>query len=153
MTDKDNRQTNIVTGIFSCILLGNTDIALSDAAQFFFVDWLGIPQAEAIIRIFLTLFVIIAISSLLLWMLLGTRMQKWFGYAWLPGTLIGIPIAVGISFLSGIVQRLNESQAWMEEELLFRICRMASAAVLPLCALTGWVFCQIKRRKQKTPKD
>ena len=133
-------------GVLACILIGTTGFAISDAVQFIAGDWLGFPQAETIGRVVLTLAVVCAACSLLLWMLRGEWMRKHFNGAWLPGALLGIPAMAIVSILLGVVSRINESQVWIDEDLMFRLSRMLGAAAMPLTVLGCCLYVAIRRQ-------
>lgn len=137
------------TGILACILTGTTGFVFSDAARFIFGDWLGIPQAESIARAVLIITVVCAVGILLLWMLRGEWMQKRFYGAWLPGTLLGIPIAAAVGIALGVVSRINEVQGWIAPDVMFRLSRMLSAAAMPLTALACWLYVAIRRMRNR----
>ena len=87
------------------------------------------------------------VGPLIVWWLFGDYlMERLKNVGWLVGFYYGIPAAVLVSFASGFVQKLNRTQAWMDEDLMFRIDRMISSSIIPLCALIGYVWFAIKRR-------
>ena len=89
------------------------------------------------------------VGTPLVWWLFGDHLiERLKNVGWLVGFYYGIPAAVLVSFASGFVQKLNRTQAWMDEDLMFRIGRMISSSIIPLCALIGYVWFAIKRRTQ-----
>ena len=133
-------------GVLSCILIGTTGFALSDAMQIIAGDCLDFPKAETIGRVVLILAAAAAACSLLLWMLRGEWMRQRFSGAWLPGTLLGIPIMAIVSILLGVACRINESQAWLDVDLMFRLARMLGAAAMPLTVLVCCLYVAIRRQ-------
>lgn len=143
LTDKE---AHGATGVLACILAVTTGFALSDAAQLILGDWLGLPQAETASRAVLAIAVVCAVCSLILWMLRGEWMAKRFSGAWLPGALLGIPVMAIVSIALGVAGWINESQAWVDAALLFRISRMLSSAAMPLTALMCCLYVGVRRR-------
>ena len=143
LTDKEAHEA---AAVLACILAVTTGFTLSDAAQMILGDWLGLPQAGMISRAVLVITVVCAVCSMILWMLRGEWMAQRFSGAWLPGTLLGIPVMAVVSIALGIMSRINESQAWVDAELMFRISRMLSAAAMPLTALGCCLYVGVRRR-------
>ena len=143
LTDREARGA---IGVIACILVGTTGFALSDAAQLILGDWLCLPQAVIVSRAVLAIAAVCAVCSLILWMLRGEWMAKRFSGAWLPGALLGIPVTAVVGIALGVVSRINESQAWLDAALMFRLSRMISAAAMPLTVLGCCLYVGIRRR-------
>ena len=145
------RVENLKLGVPMTLCLFSTCMALMDMVEF--ATGMLIPAAVgAILLDVLKVAVILSfVGTLLVWWLFGDHIVKRLkNVGWLVGFYYGIPAAVLISFTAGFVERLNRIQGWLDEDLLFRICRMISASVIPICSLIGYVWFIIKRRHQKS---
>jgi len=141
-----DRKAYGAAGVLACILAVTTGFALSDAVRLILGDWLGLPQAGTVSRAVLAIAVACAVCSLILWMLRGEWMAKRFSGAWLPGALLGIPVAAVVGIALGVVGRINESQAWLDAALMLRLSRMISAAAMPLTVLGCCLYVSVRRR-------
>ena len=139
--------SNLKLGIPMTICLFDTCFVLLDAVDFLTGPVLT-PQTGSLLRSIISVAVLISFfGTLLIWWLLGERiMARMRNTGWLVGCICGIPAAVLVTFGTGFLQNLNRIYRWMDPDLLFRLCRMITAAVLPLSALIGYVVFALRHR-------
>ena len=141
---------NMKLGVPMTLCLFSACMALMNIVEFA-TDTLIPPEVSAVLMDVLKVAVIPSfVGTLLVWWLFGDHLvERLKNVGWLVGFYCGIPAAALVSFASGWVQKLNRTQAWLDEDLRFRIGRMITTSIIPLCALIGYVWFAIKRRTKK----
>ena len=138
---------NMKMGVPMTLCLFSTCMALMDIVEFATGTLIPTAVSAGPMDVLKIAVILSFVGTLLVWWLFGDHIIKRLkNVGWLVGFYSGIPAAVLIGFLTGFVQNLNRAQAWLDEDLMFRICRMVSSSVIPLCALIGYVWFAIKRR-------
>ena len=141
---------NMKLGVPMTLCLFSACMALMDVVAFATGTLIPAAVGTVLMEVLKVALIFSFFGPLLVCGLFGARILKRMkNVGWLTGFVAGIPVAVLVSFATGFVERLNRTQAWLDEDLMFRICRMLSTSVIPICALIGYVWFAIKRRCQK----
>ncbi len=140
-------------GVIAAIVIGTASMSLSDFLRLLLGSWLEWACADEAARIVLGIGVLLAILAGVAIFLWGERIKdkQFVNPGLVLGTVIGIPMAAVAGLLLSLVQKTNRSQMWMDEALMFRVCRLVCASVIPLCAFIGYLVFAIKLRKKPSP--
>lgn len=140
---------NLLLGIPMTLAIFIGCQALMDIVEFVGIDWLGPEAAQRVLAVLKWVTLLSFPGILLIWWLFGERLiERIKNWGWLVGLYVSIPFGVLVRFSAGFVQDLNRSRGWMEEDLLFRLCRMTSNCILPLGALIGFFWWALARRRK-----
>ncbi|MBE5783975.1 MAG: hypothetical protein E7329_11755 [Clostridiales bacterium] len=124
--------------------------ALLDIVEFVGIEWLKLEAAHTVLFALKWVTLLSFPGVLLIWWLFGERLiQRIKNWGWLVGLYVSVPINAVVRFSAGFLQDLNRARGWMEEDLLFRLCRMTGNCILPLGALIGFFWWAMARRGKK----